>query len=90
VEIKLVINCWINIIFPSSGSSYSLTLSSNHLIFPTHLRKVTINKMNITNVTEYEAIAKGKLSKMFYDYFASGAEDKWTLKENKNAFSRIL
>jgi len=46
--------------------------------------------MNITNVTEYEAIAKGKLSKMFYDYFASGAEDKWTLKENKNAFSRIL
>ncbi|BFG24487.1 hypothetical protein CerSpe_107610 [Prunus speciosa] len=46
--------------------------------------------MKITNVSEYEAIAKKKLSKMIYDYYASGAEDQWTLKENQNAFSRIL
>ena len=45
--------------------------------------------VNITNVSEYEAIAKEKLPKMIYDYFASGAEDQWTLKEN-NAFSRIM
>ncbi|CAJ1935714.1 unnamed protein product [Sphenostylis stenocarpa] len=44
----------------------------------------------ITNVTEYEAIAKEKLPKMVYDYYASGAEDQWTLKENRNAFARIL
>ncbi|KAG5025024.1 hypothetical protein JHK86_020938 [Glycine max] len=44
----------------------------------------------MTNVTEYEAIAKEKLPKMVYDYYASGAEDQWTLKENRNAFSRIL
>ncbi|THF99614.1 hypothetical protein TEA_004059 [Camellia sinensis var. sinensis] len=44
----------------------------------------------ITNVVEYEAIAKEKLPKMIYDYYASGAEDQWTLKENRNAFSRIL
>ncbi|KAK7359473.1 hypothetical protein VNO77_01433 [Canavalia gladiata] len=44
----------------------------------------------ITNVTEFEAIAKEKLPKMVYDYYASGAEDEWTLKENRNAFSRIL
>ncbi|MCH80633.1 peroxisomal (S)-2-hydroxy-acid oxidase-like, partial [Trifolium medium] len=44
--------------------------------------------MNITNVNEYEEIAKEKLSKMIYDYFATGAEDQWTLKENRNAFSR--
>ena len=44
----------------------------------------------ITNVTEYEAIAKEKLPKMVYDYYASGAEDQWTLKENRNGFSRIL
>ncbi|KAI4295467.1 hypothetical protein L6164_035512 [Bauhinia variegata] len=44
----------------------------------------------ITNVTEFEAIAKEKLPKMVYDYYASGAEDQWTLKENRNAFSRIL
>ncbi|CAI8583953.1 unnamed protein product [Vicia faba] len=46
--------------------------------------------INITNVSEYEAIAKEKLPKMIYDYFASGAEDQWTLKENRNAFSRIM
>ncbi|GMH01475.1 hypothetical protein Nepgr_003314 [Nepenthes gracilis] len=46
--------------------------------------------MEITNVSEYEAIAKEKLPKMVYDYYASGAEDQWTLKENRNAFSRIL
>ncbi|PRQ29486.1 putative (S)-2-hydroxy-acid oxidase [Rosa chinensis] len=44
----------------------------------------------ITNVSEYEKIAKEKLPKMVYDYYASGAEDQWTLKENKRAFSRIL
>ncbi|KAL0900116.1 hypothetical protein Bca101_084077 [Brassica carinata] len=46
--------------------------------------------MEITNVTEYEAIAKEKLPKMVYDYYASGAEDQWTLQENRNAFARIL
>ncbi|CAD5178753.1 glycolate oxidase 1 [Musa acuminata AAA Group] len=46
--------------------------------------------MEITNVCEYEEIAKQKLPKMIYDYYASGAEDQWTLKENRNAFSRIL
>ncbi|KAI4371838.1 hypothetical protein MLD38_010140 [Melastoma candidum] len=46
--------------------------------------------MEVTNVMEFEKIAKDKLPKMVYDYFASGAEDEWTLKENTNAFSRIL
>ncbi|URE10989.1 Short chain alpha-hydroxy acid oxidase [Musa troglodytarum] len=46
--------------------------------------------MEITNVCEYEVIAKQKLPKMIYDYYASGAEDQWTLEENRNAFSRIL
>lgn len=45
---------------------------------------------NITNVTEFEGIAKEKLPKMVYDYYASGAEDEWTLQDNRNAFSRIL
>ncbi|KAE8706512.1 Peroxisomal (S)-2-hydroxy-acid oxidase GLO1 [Hibiscus syriacus] len=46
--------------------------------------------MEITNVSEYDATAKEKLPKMVYDYYASGAEDQWTLQENRNAFSRIL
>ncbi|CAN1841508.1 Glycolate oxidase 1 [Linum perenne] len=44
----------------------------------------------VTNVMEYQAIAKQKLPKMAYDYYASGAEDEWSLAENRNAFSRIL
>ncbi|OIT32860.1 PREDICTED: peroxisomal (S)-2-hydroxy-acid oxidase-like isoform X1 [Nicotiana attenuata] len=59
-----------------------------------HLHRSTallFHKMeNITNVMEYETIAKEKLPKMIYDYYASGAEDQWTLQENRNAFSRIL
>ncbi|PWA84338.1 alpha-hydroxy acid dehydrogenase, FMN-dependent, Aldolase-type TIM barrel [Artemisia annua] len=46
--------------------------------------------MEVTNVTEYQAIAKQRLPKMIYDYYASGAEDQWTLEENRNAFARIL
>ncbi|XP_027087805.1 glycolate oxidase isoform X2 [Coffea arabica] len=44
----------------------------------------------ITNVMEYEPLAKEKLPKMVYEYYASGAENEWTLQENRNAFSRIL
>uniref|UniRef100_A0A0C9S440 (S)-2-hydroxy-acid oxidase n=1 Tax=Wollemia nobilis TaxID=56998 RepID=A0A0C9S440_9CONI len=45
--------------------------------------------MEIVNVSEYEAVAKEKLPKMVFDYFASGAEDQWTLQENRKAFQRI-
>lgn len=38
--------------------------------------------MEITNVNEYEAIAKEKFPKMVYDYYASGTEHQWTLQEN--------
>lgn len=43
----------------------------------------------VVNVSEYEELAKQKLPKMVYDYYASGAEDQWTLKENRSAFERI-
>jgi len=45
--------------------------------------------MEIVNVFEYEALAKEKLPKMVFDYYASGAEDQWTLQENRRAFERI-
>ncbi|GJN26413.1 hypothetical protein PR202_gb14341 [Eleusine coracana subsp. coracana] len=44
---------------------------------------------SVTNVYDYEELAKHKLSKMVYDFYAGGAEDQWTLNENKEAFSRI-
>ena len=44
----------------------------------------------ITNVSEYEKLAKKKLPTMVYNYYVSGAEDQWMLWENREAFSRIL
>jgi hypothetical protein len=35
----------------------------------------------VVNVCEYEELARQKLPKMVFDYYASGAEDQWTLKE---------
>ncbi|GBG75082.1 Glycolate oxidase (GOX)-like protein [Chara braunii] len=43
----------------------------------------------VTNVSEFQWLAKEKLPKMVYDYYASGAEDQWSLQENRKAFERI-
>ena len=40
-------------------------------------------------MNEYEILAKDRMPKMAYDYFASGAEDQVTLRDNRDAFSRI-
>mmetsp|Transcript_18759 Transcript_18759/g.46084 ORF Transcript_18759/g.46084 Transcript_18759/m.46084 type:complete len:385 (+) Transcript_18759:85-1239(+) len=41
------------------------------------------------NVYEYHAIAKAKLPKMIYDYYASGADDQQTLEDNENGYRRL-
>lgn len=43
---------------------------------------------DITNVTAFQNLAKQKLPKMVYDYYASGAEDECTLKLNRSAFEQ--
>ncbi|KAM0017555.1 putative (S)-2-hydroxy-acid oxidase [Helianthus debilis subsp. tardiflorus] len=42
------------------------------------------------NVKEYQELAKQALPKMYYDFFAGGSEDQHTLKENVEAFKRII
>lgn len=42
------------------------------------------------NAKEYEELARLSLPKMNFDYFHGGAEDEHTLKENVEAFKRIL
>ncbi|KAK1414212.1 hypothetical protein QVD17_29953 [Tagetes erecta] len=42
------------------------------------------------NVKEYQELAKQALPKMYYDYFAGGSEDQHTLRENIDAFQRII
>lgn len=40
------------------------------------------------NVDEYQAAAKERLPQMAYDYYASGAWDELTLRDNRQAFAR--
>ena len=40
------------------------------------------------NVDEYQAAARERMSKMAYDYYASGAWDEITLRNNRDAFAR--
>ncbi|XP_038990276.1 peroxisomal (S)-2-hydroxy-acid oxidase GLO4-like [Phoenix dactylifera] len=42
------------------------------------------------NVSEFQELAKQALPKMYYDYISGGAEDQFTLKENIEAFQRIM
>lgn len=42
------------------------------------------------NLDDYEAIAKARLPKPVYDYFAGGAEDEVTLTANRDAYRRIM
>jgi isopentenyl diphosphate isomerase/L-lactate dehydrogenase-like FMN-dependent dehydrogenase len=39
-------------------------------------------------VDEYESAARERLPQMVFDYFAGGAGDEWTLRENRRAFDR--
>jgi isopentenyl diphosphate isomerase/L-lactate dehydrogenase-like FMN-dependent dehydrogenase len=41
------------------------------------------------NLFEYEPLAKARLEPSAYDYYAGGAEDELTLRENRAAYGRI-
>nr|GMC47624.1 peroxisomal (S)-2-hydroxy-acid oxidase GLO4-like [Ipomoea batatas] len=42
------------------------------------------------NVKEFQELARQALPKMYYDFYAGGAEDEHTLKDNEKAFQRII
>jgi cytoplasmic iron level regulating protein YaaA (DUF328/UPF0246 family) len=60
-------------------------LSTNHVSDSMNI-KIEL----VRNVSKYEKFSKERLPKMLYDCYAYEAEDHWTLKENREAFSRIL
>ena len=41
------------------------------------------------NLAEYEALARSRVDSAIWDYFAGGAEDETTLRENRAAFARV-
>lgn len=48
-----------------------------------------MDKRNLVSLFDYENAAKEILPKVAYDYYASGANDEITLRENHNAYERI-
>jgi (S)-2-hydroxy-acid oxidase len=42
------------------------------------------------NVNEFQELARRALPKMYFDFYNGGAEDQHTLKENEEAFHRII
>jgi hypothetical protein len=42
------------------------------------------------NVNVFQELAREALPKMYYDFYAGGAEDQYTLKDNVEAFHRIM
>ena len=45
--------------------------------------------MEPLNLDDFEALARERLPAMAYDYYASGAHDEVTLRENRAAFGRL-
>lgn len=50
---------------------------------------MTIKDKKLINIKDFQREAKEKLPQMFYDYYASGANDEVTLSENSEAYGRI-
>jgi 4-hydroxymandelate oxidase len=44
----------------------------------------------MVNVFDFEPLLKARIPKDAYDYIAGGADDEWTIRRNRKAFSRIL
>ena len=51
--------------------------------------KARVSDANPINIAHYEALARNYLPRNAFDYYASGANDMITLKENRAAYSRI-
>ncbi|MDQ6828062.1 MAG: alpha-hydroxy-acid oxidizing protein [Gemmatimonadota bacterium] len=45
--------------------------------------------LDIVNLESLELLAEAALPRMVFDYIAGGGGDEWTLRENREAFSRI-
>src|SRR5882672_8883203 len=45
--------------------------------------------IDILNLDSLERLARERLDPMLFDYIAGGAGDEWTLRENREAWSRM-
>ena len=49
-----------------------------------------MGETEFVNVDDYESLARERLPKDVYDYYAGGAGEEWTLAENRRAFDRWI
>jgi 4-hydroxymandelate oxidase len=52
-------------------------------------REASSQTIEAMNLSEMEALARESLPKMAYDYYANGANDEVTLRENRTAYEQI-
>ncbi|HEY2393530.1 MAG TPA: alpha-hydroxy acid oxidase [Candidatus Angelobacter sp.] len=53
------------------------------------LRPGTVESLPIADVTQFEPLARRRLSKMAYDYVRSGGGDEISMRENRRGFERL-
>ncbi|KAB5564025.1 hypothetical protein DKX38_004079 [Salix brachista] len=77
------------------------TISAPIMIAPTSMHKLAHPEgelataraaaaYEIVSVNEFQVLARQALPKMYYDFYAGGAEDEHTLKKNVQEFQRII
>jgi isopentenyl diphosphate isomerase/L-lactate dehydrogenase-like FMN-dependent dehydrogenase len=49
-----------------------------------------VDEARFVTVDDYEPVARERLPKDVYDYYAGGAGEEWTLEENRRAFDRWM
>ncbi|WRX27246.1 FMN-dependent dehydrogenase - like 5 [Theobroma cacao] len=86
----------INILFSDLHNTEfisKLEIIAQNLLYHSHniriLERFSALIAEPVNVNGFRELARQALPKMYYDFFAGGAEDQYTLKENEEAFHRI-
>src|SRR5919201_2346884 len=54
------------------------------------IRQIGVGTGRPVSMGEYEDRARDVLTQQAYDYYAGGAEEEWTLRENRAAFERFV
>lgn len=73
----------------SSAKGESTNFGPEYQEFDAHLQELIASPDEAINVFDFESVTRVKLPPAHYGYLATGVEDDATLRENREAFSRI-
>lgn len=69
--------------------NFEKELSEEELLIMDHKARIP-SLSKIFSLSDFEGVAKKVLSKSTYTYFATGASDEYTIRENRYAYSRVF